>query len=334
MSQVSPSPDFLALFRARVDTGGVMSFAQFMQLALYDPVVGYYRQEKTRIGYGRDTDFFTASTSNPVFGQLVTAAIVKLLGGRDPRDFTFVEVGAEPFDTGQPGAGGILAGVQHPFGATRTVRVGERLELAGPCVVFSNELFDAQPFQRFVFRQGKWRELGVTLHEDTLIEVELPDTMPLPVFLPAAASEGYVIDAPLAATDLASEIAAQPWSGLFVACDYGKPWAELASSVPAGTARAYFRHKQSNKILDRPGQQDLTCHICWDWLIEALSQRGFAPPVLQSQEAFFVHHAGETIAQITAAEANRFSQRKLALIQLLHPAHLGQKFQVLHAWRN
>ena len=34
-----------------------------------------------------------------------------------------------------------------------------------------------------------------------------------------------------------------------------------------------------------------------------------------------------------AAEATRVSPRKLALLQLLHPSHLGQKFQVLHARR-
>lgn len=332
MSPVSPSPDFLALFRAHAEPAGTMTFARFMQLALYDPAVGYYRQDKTRIGYGRDTDFFTASTSGAVFGELVTAAVVSLLGPRDPKGFTFVEIGAEPFDPGQPGGGGILAGVAHPFGATRTVRVGEPLELTGQCVVFSNELFDAQPFRRFVFREGKWRELGVALREGTLVEVELLGA-PVPALLPSCSTEGYVIDAPLAAMTLAHDIASQPWTGLFVACDYGKLWRELAESTPAGTARAYFRHRQSNQLLDRPGQQDLTCHVCWDWLSEALTRHGFPAPVLESQEAFFVHHAGDTVGKITAAEATRFSQRKLALIQLLHPAHLGQKFQVLHASR-
>ena len=39
------------------------------------------------------------------------------------------------------------------------------------------------------------------------------------------------------------------------------------------------------------------------------------------------------IASASAAEAARFSPRKLALLQLLHPAHMGQKFQVMHALR-
>ena len=128
---------------------------------------------------------------------------------------------------------------------------------------------------------------------------QLPVTAP--VELPATAPEGYVIDAPLAAVALAREIAAESWSGLFIACDYGKSWQELTESCPAGTARAYHQHTQSNDLLARPGEQDLTCHVCWDWLAAALASQGFVSPTVESQEAFFVHHAAGYIAATTAA---------------------------------
>jgi SAM-dependent MidA family methyltransferase len=315
-----PSPEFLAAFRAHADASGTMTFARFMELALYAPGVGYYRRDRTRVGYGPGTDFFTASTSGPMFGELVTAACVHLLGDRDPAQFTFVEIGAEP-------SGGILAGVAHPFSAVRTLRVGDSLDLSGPCVVFSNELFDAQPCARHVFRRGRWWTLGVRLEVDRLLEVELPSDAGWP------GSEGYHFDQPLAAAALAETIARQPWTGLFVAFDYGKSLRELAEDCPVGTVRAYHQHTQSNDLLARPGEQDLTCHVCWDWLSEALQRNGFAGSRLDSQEAFFIHHAAAFIAAVSTAEASRLSQRKLALLQLLHPAHLGQKFQVLHALR-
>jgi SAM-dependent MidA family methyltransferase len=225
----------------------------------------------------------------------------------------------------------VLAGVTHPFGAVRTVRVGEPIELSGRCVVFSNELFDAQPCRRFVRRAGTWRELGVAERDGRLVELELGGGVGS--WLPTQAPEGYGFDAPRAAADLAARIAAQPWSGLFLAFDYGKSWPALAEETPAGTARAYHRHTQSNDLLARPGEQDLTCHVCWDWLRDALVEGGFAAPQLESQEAFFVRHAAEYLAAATAAEGARFSPKKLSLLQLLHPAHLGQKFQALHAWR-
>jgi SAM-dependent MidA family methyltransferase len=246
---------------------------------------------------------------------------VSLLGARNPRDYSFVELGAET-------DGGVLAGVAHPFGATRTIQLGEPIAIEGRCVVFSNELFDAQPCVRTVFRDGRWRELGVRLEGDRLVEVELPSELNWP------GSEGYHFDQPIAAAALAEAIAKQPWTGLFVAVDYGKTLEELSQHTPAGTARAYFRHTQSNDLLARPGEQDLTCHVCWNWIESALRLKGFAAPMVESQEAFFIRHAGAFIAATSAAEAARFSQRKLALMQLLHPAHLGQKFQVLHALRD
>lgn len=327
-SPPAPSAEFLALFRAHAAPDGTLPFAEFMRLALYDPALGYYRADRARVGYGPGTDFFTASTSAPVFGELVAAACVNLLRGRDPREFEFVELGAEP---DRP----VLRDVAHPFKTARTIRVGEPLALSGPCIVFSNELFDAQPFRRFVFRADGWREQGVALRDGALHLVDLPGA-PADVpagTLPVSAPEGYVIDAPLAAVALLRAIAAQPWTGLFVACDYGKSWAELAEACPAGTARAYHRHTQSNDLLAQPGEQDLTCHICWDWLSTSLGEAGFAEARVDSQESFWVRQAAAYIEQTIAAEAARLSPRKLALMQLLHPAHLGQKFQVLHARR-
>ena len=303
-----------------------MSFERFMQIALYDPVVGYYRQNRNRVGRSLETDFYTSATSGTLFGELIAAACAALLAGHDLKKFTFTEIGAEP-------EGGVLARVAHPFGTTRCVRVGEPIALTGECIVFSNELFDAQPFQRFVFRAGRWRELGVVLRGESLDEIELAAAGTPPADFPLNAPEGYVIDAPIAARALLEQIAQMPWTGLFVACDYGKSWRELSEASPAGTARAYHRHTQSNDLLSQPGAQDLTCHVCWDWLAAALTRNGFSSPTVESQEAFFIHHAAELIAQTTTQEAARLSQRKLALMQLLHPAHLGQKFQVLHATR-
>ncbi len=383
-------PEFLAAFRQAAGAGGAMSFARFMELALYHPDTGYYAQRRRRIGRAPEADFFTATSLGPVFGELVVETCAALLDQRPPRDHTFVEIGAEspaggypetlslcPVEGAAPSAplgymaalrarrarrppvpggsriassdqatpGGVLAptgsgraGVAHPFAAAATITLGQPLQLPPRAVVFSNELFDAQPCHRLIRQAGRWREGGVGLRDDALEEVLLPDLTPevqaVLDRLPAAAPDGYRIDLPLAAAQLAERIAAQPWAGLFVAFDYGKSWRELAEDTPAGTVRAYLRHEQSNDLLARPGEQDLTCHVCWDWLSEALTTHGFAAPVLESQEAFFVHHAAPALSRLTAAEAGRFSGRKLGVMQLLHPGNMGQKFQVLWARRD
>jgi SAM-dependent MidA family methyltransferase len=314
------SPEFLAAFRAAAGPEGTLSFARFMELALYHPTAGYYRRPNVRVGRHPGSDFYTAADTGPLFGELVATAAVTLLGDRDPREFTFVEIGAEPGRT-------LLDGVKHPFGQVRTLRLGDSLTLAGRSIVFSNELFDAQPFVRTVFRRGRWWEIGVALDGDSLTEVERPYADD------ATASEGYHFDRPLAALRLLESLAAQPWQGLWLAVDYGKSLLDLRQHTPAGTARAYYRHTQSNDLLARPGEQDLTCHVCWDWMVAELHRHGFPEVKLEFQETFFVRHAGTAIARTAGEEAPRLSAKKLALAKLLHPSAMGQKFQVLHAQR-
>ena len=316
------SPAFLAAFRAAAGPAGRLSFARFMELALYHPEAGYYRAGRERVGRAPGTDFVTSATVGPLFGELVAAAAAHLLGPKAAPRHTFVELGAEPGRS-------VLAGVKHPFAAVRTLRLGDPLALSGDCVVFSNELFDAQPCVRTVYRGGEWWERTVELTaEGTLAEAEAPypeDRQPAP--------EGYAFDRPLAAARLAWEIAREPWRGLFLAFDYGKTELELRTGCPAGTARAYHRHRQEPDLLARPGEQDLTCHVCWDWIAAELTAAGFGAPGLEFQETFFVRHAGPAIAAVSAAEAARFSPRKQALLQLLHPGQMGQRFQVLYARR-
>ncbi len=318
------SSRFAERFRLAAQGGTTLRFDAFMKVALFDDEVGYYRRDRPRVGRHAAADFYTATSSGPLFGELVTAACVQLLGSQDPRTFTFVEVGAEPGRT-------VLDGVSHPFGAVHVCRLGDPWAPPPKAVVFSNELFDAQPFRRVVYRAGAWRESGVCIHGDqTLAEVEWPGLpQELAHGLPPAATEGYRLDLPLDAVDLLARLTISGWHGLFVAFDYGKTWREMTEALPAGTARAYHQHQQVKDLLARPGEQDLTCHVCWDWLETALAENGFSPRQVQSQEAFFMTHAAGAIETVVAAEAERFSARKMGLMQLLHPGNMGQKFQVL-----
>lgn len=324
------SAHFLEIFAAEPGAAAGVPFARFMELALYHPSAGYYTKDFRRVGRDRKADFYTATSFNPVFGELLVAAVGKLLAPARPADFHFVEIGAEP-------EGGVLRDIAHPFASCRTIRYGQPLAISGQVVVFSNELFDAQPFHRVVWRAGKWRELGVALRAGTLVQVELPGFSPELAAhrerLPKASAEGYHIDLPLRTIPLLQRIAGQPWQGLFLALDYGRTWAELAENIPTGTARTYYRHKMGQDLLARPGEQDLTCHICWDWLVDGLAQTGFGEPVVESQESFFTRHATEALAAMTAAEARGTSPRKSMIMRLLHPASMGQKFQALHALR-
>ena len=330
---MASSSDFFDIFHAEPGTATGVPFARYMELAMYHPTAGYYTRDFKRVGRDEKADFFTATSFNPVFGELVMAATANLLAPAAPADFVFVEIGAEP-------GGGILRDLPHPFASYRTISLGQPFVLPEKAVVFSNELFDAQPFHRVVWRGGPgghWRELGVALRGRHLYEVELPAFSPELAAaadrLPKTADENYHIDLPLRTVPLLERIVGQNWKGLFLAFDYGKYWQELAENIPSGTGRTYHRQKMGNDLLARPGRQDLTCHICWDWLEDGLSRVGFGESVVESQESFFSRRAAKVLSVQVAAEASSFSLRKRMILQLLHPANMGQKFQVLHALR-
>lgn len=324
------SSDFFEIFATEPNAARGVSFARYMELAMYHPTAGYYTRDVKRVGRDEKADFFTSTSFSPVFGELVLAACVKLLAPAVPADFVFVEIGAEP-------GGGILRDVPHPFASYQIISLGQPFTLPPKAVVFSNELFDAQPFHRVVWRKGGWRELGVALTGRTLREVELPELSPELAAhadkLPKTAEENYHIDMPLRTIPILERIVGQKWDGLFVAFDYGKYWQELVEFLPAGTGRTYHRQKMGNELLARPGRQDLTCHVCWDWLEDGLVRAGFGEPRVDSQESFFMTFAQKTLAEMTKAEAGTFSLRKRMLMQLMHPANMGQKFQALHALR-
>lgn len=315
---------------------GYLNYCDYIEAALYHPEWGYYQGDRKRVGRNRESDYYTSQSLGMVFAELVMDAARKLLrqgwtGSEAPlEDFTFVEIGCEP-------GRNRFAKTAHPFKQTDQYGVNDPFSLSGPCVVFSNELFDAQPFYRTLFMDGAWRELGVAVSGGGLKEIVLEDFSPAVAgihhLLPPTTVEGYRLDLPLPSVDLLHQIAQPGWSGLFIAFDYGKSWEELICQLPGGSARAYGRHRQSPDLLAEPGRQDITCHICWTWLMEELERSGFKPIQLESQEAFFLNHAGKTIERIIATQPGVFQRDRQTLKHLLHPAIMGQQFQALWAQR-
>lgn len=312
--------------RAEADTEGRVSWETFSRLALYHETEGYYRREQTRVGKREDADFYTSVSVGPLFGELVAAAARQLIASADPANFTLAEIGAEP-------EGCMFSGVETGFGAVKSFPLGKDFEPDEQTVLVANEVLDAQPFHRLEFHEGQWREWGVKIDHDALIETPLPSPTAnvqekLFPALPSPMPEGYRFDLSLAAEDLIAQWAHGQWSGAMILIDYGKFWDELLQVTPQGTARAYYRHQQETDLIARPGAQDLTTHVCWDRIEAALTQSGFDNIVQERQEAFLVKRAWNAIESLSANPKQRG-----ALQSLLHPGGFGAKFQVMTAKR-
>ena len=117
-------PELVAAIRAEIRAGGPITFARFMELALYHPALGYYTTGLR--GPGREADFLTAPESHPIFGWTMAAQLAEAWDrlGR-PVPFTIREFGA---GTGALAAG-ILDGLGRsgsPLRGTIRYRVAER----------------------------------------------------------------------------------------------------------------------------------------------------------------------------------------------------------------
>ena len=85
-------PELVSLIAHEIRQGAQMTFARFMELALYAPKLGYYTSGAAHIG--KAGDFYTSVSVGPLFGKLLAKQFLEcceLLG--NPSEFEVVEFG-------------------------------------------------------------------------------------------------------------------------------------------------------------------------------------------------------------------------------------------------
>ena len=296
---------------------------EFIRFALYHPKHGYYTCDTKRVGKGENTDFYTSNSHGKLWGQLIIEACSEILGAEQIKNYTFLEIAAEPNCS-------VLKGINTPFDSTNTIRLGDNFEIPDHSVIFSNEWLDAQPFKRFRFNENKrkWIEIGVTLRSNIFEEVELPKS-DTPINFPKVCIDGYTIDWPIGAYDALNSVLSQSWKGLFLTFDYGLSRETIFKERPTGTARSYYKHQMCKSLFTQVGKQDLTCHVCWDELKECMHKNFFSEVNLETQESFLMNHSQMKIKEIFDSTDKPLNQQMLKLRELIHPQHFGGKFQAL-----
>ena len=183
------------IVREAVEKEGVISFAEFMRLALYCPKYGYYEQARGRIG--RTGDFYTNVSTGSLFSDLLGFQFVQRLQGLSGKTFQLVEAGANDgqlasdilgfLSQRQPAHFRSLAYWIIEPSARQQARQRATLEhFAGQVlwfdsldalpaasvsgIIFSNELLDAMPVYRLGWDAStrRWFEWGVTIADPLL----------------------------------------------------------------------------------------------------------------------------------------------------------------------
>lgn len=339
-----------------------ITFAEYMDTALYHPEYGYYSSNAVKIGF-KGGDFFTSVNLGADFGDLLAEQfwqMWEILG--KPTPFHLVEMGA-----GQ----GLLAlsilkyiQVQYPqlFAALEYMIIEkspglqqeqqQRLqefpvrwctweEISPNSITgcfFSNELIDALPVHQFILEAGELQEIYVTMQgdNDELTEVAAePSTPQLAEYFdlvginlaPDDYSDGYRSEINLAALDWLSIVADRLQRGYVITIDYGYPASRYYHPRRSqGTLQCYYQHRHHDNPYVNIGQQDITAHVDFTAL-EKWGDRCGLEKLGFTQQALFLMALGlgNRIASLSYQQIpiSELLHRRQALHQLIDPTGLG-----------
>ena len=346
--------------RRRIAARGPMTFAEFMEVALYWPSAGYYT---SRDPIGSHGDYFTSPLAHPAFGALLAVQLFQMwqLMGR-PASFTVVELGAGNgllcrdimgYAEGLPdGFGDCLRYVcidrREAAGHERGTDPAHRLAASGlplrgieGCVL-SNELLDAFPVHQIVMRNGCLREVFVELDANELVtRTGKPSTPALAERLDnlgVTFAEGQSAEINLGLAGWAEETARALRQGFVLTIDYGRDAADLYSAEqrPRGTLTTYYQHLQTDAPLNRVGRQDISAQVDFTSVIRSGQQAGLEFLGAAAQGEFLqrlgirgmLDRLGEAAMPRTEFVANR-----TGMLELVKPGGLGD-FQVVCQGKN
>jgi SAM-dependent MidA family methyltransferase len=360
-----PGPEEAALSRAlegRIRdeieaAGGWIGFARFMQLALYEPGLGYYSAGMHKLGAAGD--FITAPEVAPVFSRCVARQCAEVLASLRGGDI--LELGA--------GSGAMAAVVLDELArlgalprryrildVSADLRDRQRTTLTQACpalieriewldrwpasfvgIVLANEVLDAMPVERFVIRGGEVNALGVTRH---LGRLEWSETRASGALLAAVRAieralgplpEGFVSEVNLALAPWFAALAHVVERGLVLAIDYGLPRREYYTAERrSGTLLCHYRHRFHDDPLVRLGLQDIGAWVDFSAAAEAAQAAGFDVAGYSTQ-AHFLIGCGIDRYVVEVSDLDLVQRLNLSrqVMVLTLPGEMGERFKAL-----
>ncbi len=340
------------------EAGGSISFAQFMQLALYSPGLGYYNVGTTK--FGATGDFVTAPELSPLFGRVVArqcASVLKQLekgkilelGAGSGR--LAVEILRKLTEMKSPPERYLILEISADLKARQEELISEELpdllqrvewlsklpeKFAG--VVIANEVADALPVERFERTDAAVLQMHVTASETGFdwSRKPAPEMLAMAVEkietdIGEALPPGYQSEISLGLPDWIGQIARCLDKGLVLLFDYGVSRREYYSRERnQGWLRCHFRHHAHNEPLIYPGIQDLTSWVDFTAVAESAVDQGLDVAGYVTQAQFLINGGLEDelagIADLAVADQLELS-RQVKLLTL--PGEMGENFKCI-----
>jgi SAM-dependent MidA family methyltransferase len=366
MNPSAPSALLPLLLKEIDEAGGAISFARFMELALYHPEHGYYASGRARIG--KEGDFFTSVSVGRIYGRLLASICREAWEslGR-PAAFTIVEQGANDgtmahdlleaaLTPGDPFATALQYTIIEPFPLNRE-RQQQKLACfsqvawvtdldALPSFVgihLSNELLDAFPVHSLRWNGVTWEEEYVAMEADSLVwttrPIATPELSEAAGHLPLTLAPGFRVEVNLGMRPWLRSLRDRMERGLILTIDYGQSGEDRYAPHRAdGTLLAYQAHQRFDDPLPEPGQRDITAQVDFTALAEQAREAGFEIPGYSDQHHFLVGAAEPWLRtlgdSLTGAIAPDMQRDLRALQTLLHPGTMGRQFKAVAFGKN
>jgi len=340
------------------DVGGWISFDQYMQLALYAPGLGYYSGGLQK--FGEQGDFITAPEVSPLFARTLArpvASIIKSMPGANiiefgagsgklaadllaelenldqlPDLYLIIELSAElqqrQRDTLLRRVPGLIGRVQW---------LSSLPEEPIDAVVLANEVLDAMPVKRFLFKENQLQQLGVELKSNELelnyrdADLELEQALSSLQIEETVMQQHYMSEINCQIKPWLSSVAKCLNQGAIYLIDYGYVRSEYYSEERnMGTFMGYYRHRSMDAPLWYPGLQDLTAFVDFTSVAEAALENHLDVDGFTSQGNFLINCG---LAEIVDKTESSTDIEHLKLVQQMKtlslPGEMGERFKVI-----
>jgi len=344
--------------RSSMPQNGLIPFSQFMEMALYEPGLGYYSAGLHKLG--RSGDFITSPELGALFSACLAVQAEEIGSGLG--EYSVLEVGAgtgrlaadflSQIDPGKAPArymilerSGDLRRVQKetikkdaPAWMDRVAWLNRPPEDNWQGVLIANEVIDALAVERFQVSGESVEQLCVKASEsgfEWATQAAPPELVAAVRHLEADTgtvfSEGYRSEIQLQLSAWLRSLTENLVSGLALFIDYGYPRSEFYLPERSdGTLMCHYRHQAHDNPFFWPGLQDITAWVDFTALAEAADNCGLEVEGYTSQSMFLIGCGLERILQEKMKHSDDGGMAlNNEIRQLTMPGMMGERFQVM-----
>ncbi len=352
------SEQLVEFIRAEIDAAeGYISFARYMDMALYAPGLGYYSAGAHKIG--AQGDFVTAPEVSPLFARCIARSCESVfdhvgeadifeLGagtgtlaaellrdlhacGRLPQRYRILEPSADLRERQQ---GYLQATIPECFDRIEWLDAPPAEPWCG--LLLANEVLDALPVAMFGWSPGEVVEYGVNWSGKGFSWAMRPADAALATTAESYAenfawAQGYRSEVNTTLTPWLSTVTEKMQAGAALFIDYGYPRSDYYRAERAqGTLLCHYRHRAHADPLLLPGLQDITAQVDFTAVAEAAQAAGLDVRGFTTQAHFLLDNGIERLlAETTPDMVSEYLRLAAQAKTLLLPGEMGERFKAM-----